>query len=723
MQGDKPAEKEKTLPEDSGLLESQSSPAQEGPAPAQRGQPAFADETMPSLSAAGELSTPMQVSEKSLVGEVIEQYRIEQVLGRGGMSVVYKGVHSILGTTVAIKTMHAHLVTEPQAVMRFKQEAKAATQLDHPNIIKVTGFGITGSDSPQPYIIMDYLEGCSLSDMIKQKGQLSVGTMLKIFIQVCNALAHAHKKGIVHRDLKPSNIMLLEKDGDPYFVKLVDFGIAKVLGQEGEQAHRLTQTGEVFGSPMYMSPEQCMGRQVDMRSDIYSLGCVLYEALSGKPPHQGNSVFETFHKHISEIPACMVIPDVEKSVVDRLDAVVFRALEKDPDKRFQSMSQFEDEIRSVLETAQLPLTGLHQSFGRRRRSVLRFIQAAPRIAIVLFFVGLALCGTGVFAWSKCSWFFESKHAFRSPATHWFSYMPPNHKRLHMGAAERQSRLDSGTKAMAFAALKYAPNSVQMINLWEQRAKACAELDAPTEEIEARMKIIDYFQYSYDRADMTFMDDPNYGVAAEELAECYIRQGDYRAALPLLKDAARVRSRVKTDLLQLKNPRVYLALGHCYCMVFNSNEALDALEKAISTLSGLSPENPGSFGVPSDSRQLAIAYAMQGDVYKGLCKWSKAEDSYARAEKALKSSEFKKAGEMRSELALARAFVSLNAGRYQESSQFYDQSLPYARDAFHDRKEMQFVLDDYAFALWAKGDLYKAIQMREQSVKLGSAAVR
>ena len=141
--------------------------------------------------------------------------------------------------------------------------------------------------------------------------------------------------------------MLVERDGDPYFVKLVDFGIAKVLPQEGEQAHNLTQTGEIFGSPMYMSPEQCLGHKVDKRSDVYALGCVLYEALSGSPPHYGNNVFETFQKHALEIPAPLRIEGADKKLISRLDALVFRALEKQPDKRYQSMTDFENDLAAI----------------------------------------------------------------------------------------------------------------------------------------------------------------------------------------------------------------------------------------------------------------------------------------------------------------------------------------------------------------------------------------
>jgi len=654
-------------------------------------------------------------SQRSLVGESIDQYKIVEVLGKGGMSVVYKAVHSILKNTVAIKTMHAHLVSEQQSVMRFKQEARAAAQLDHPNIIKVLGFGITSGDSPQPYIIMDFLEGAALSDAIKQKGRLSVASTLKIFIQICSALSHAHKHGVIHRDLKPSNIMLVEKDGEPDFVKLVDFGIAKVLNQEGEQAHRLTQTGEVFGSPSYMSPEQCTGKTVDNRSDVYSLGCVLYEALSGNPPHQGDSVFETFHKHLAEIPASLSIPEVGKPLSDRLDAIVFRALEKDPGKRYQSMSQFEDDLRSALENSGLGGTGLVNELARRRRSILRFAQSTPKAVVALVLLLIITSGGGVVFWSKCSWFFESQHAFRTPETRWLAYLPPRHRKLHLSAADRQDSLDRGVKAIAHASITHDLYSEYMLDIWKKRANSCAELDSPAEEIRARTRILDYYQ----RTNADYRKDADYGSAAEELAECWMNQGNYMAALPLLKTAVSIRDTHAESVADLQNPRINLALGYVCYRLNRLHDAENALNDTIRLLSGSGA--PGGSGLSCDGRQLAIAYAVRGDVFRIQGLWAPSEQSYAMAEKAMKSSDFKKSGVFLNELALVRAFVNLEGRHYQESNRLYDLAMPYVQEEYHDQKvQMQSVLDNYAYVSWSLGDFVKAIRLREESMNLALA---
>ncbi|MBX9724131.1 MAG: serine/threonine protein kinase, partial [Candidatus Obscuribacterales bacterium] len=360
------------------------------------------DSTSPSLMGK-DMNDPLpKMTERTLVGEVIDnQFKIIEVLGKGGMSVVYKALYLVLNKIVAIKTMHSHLVTDSDALLRFKREAQAASQLDHPNVIKIYGFGITSGENVQPYIVMDYLEGAALSDIIKSHGSLPVPEVLKIFIQVCSALNQAHNKGVIHRDLKPSNIMLVEKDGDPNFVKLVDFGIAKIVGTEGESAHRLTQTGDVFGSPLFMSPEQCMGRNVDKRSDVYSLGCVIYEALTGKAPHQGGNVFETFHKHISTIPEPLKIEGADRALLDRLDAVVFKALEKDPDKRYQSMADFESDLAAIQKDLGSGIrgTGLRGELAKQQRWFSRILSTSPKHLIILSVVLISTCLSAAFVWS------------------------------------------------------------------------------------------------------------------------------------------------------------------------------------------------------------------------------------------------------------------------------------------------------------------------------------
>ena len=184
---------------------------------------------------------------------------------------------------------------------RFQLEAEAASCLKHPNIIAVYDYGI--APTGQPYLVMEYLVGESLADLIKRDKNIEQRRVVKIFIQACDALSHAHKKGVIHRDLKSSNIMLVEQEDKSDIVKVLDFGIAKLMPASGKLPQNLTQTGEVFGSPIYMSPEQCLGQTLDQRSDIYSMGTMLYEALTGVPPLVGNTIVDTMQMHVGTKPA------------------------------------------------------------------------------------------------------------------------------------------------------------------------------------------------------------------------------------------------------------------------------------------------------------------------------------------------------------------------------------------------------------------------------------
>jgi serine/threonine protein kinase len=280
------------------------------------------------------------------VGSILEErYHVQALIGRGATCSVYQATDSQTQRSVAVKLMHSHLVTEEVVVNRFAQEAKTAQLLQHPNIVRVEEYNV--SENGVPYLIMELVNGTSLHDVVKGAGWLPTARAFAIFSQVCAALAAAHEKSIVHRDLKPSNIMLTTTDGGDLLVKVLDFGIAKQISMDSDTNLRLTQAGEALGSLLYMSPEQCLDQDIDSRSDCYSMGCVMYETLTGKPPLCARTAFETMNKQISEMPERLdrVRPDL--SWPASLQELVFKALAKNPADRYQNISQLQDDLKNV----------------------------------------------------------------------------------------------------------------------------------------------------------------------------------------------------------------------------------------------------------------------------------------------------------------------------------------------------------------------------------------
>lgn len=283
----------------------------------------------------------------SCAGTIIgARYQVSSLIGMGASSSVYKATDSKSGKAVAIKILHEHLSNNPDSVKRFENEGLTQRLLQHPNIARVRHNGRL--DNGQPYLVMEYVDGVSLQDALQATGSLAVGRSIQIFSQVCAALAAAHEKHIVHRDLKPGNIMLTTTADGRLLVKLLDFGIAKFSSALADtNAYRLTQNGQMLGSILYMSPEQCLDRDLDERSDCYSAACVLYEILTGKPPLCARTAFETMNRHISNMPESLsrVRPDIQWPL--GLQEVLFKALAKQPKDRYQKITQFGDDLQAV----------------------------------------------------------------------------------------------------------------------------------------------------------------------------------------------------------------------------------------------------------------------------------------------------------------------------------------------------------------------------------------
>jgi serine/threonine-protein kinase len=284
-----------------------------------------------------------------LIGKTVDngEYRIVERIGTGGMGSVYKAEQPSMNRMVAVKVLHSKYAERDDLVSRFRREARAMSQLSHPNTARVYKFGQL--DDGAAYFVMDYMEGKNLAHTVRQHGPMAYERAINIMVQVCGALDEAHRAGIIHRDLKPENIFLTNQAGTADFPKVLDFGLAKVSEKQmGRGSLMVTQQGMVFGTPEFMSPEQTQGETLDRRSDIYSLGLILYELLTGKLPFEATKPLEIMKAHVQEPP----IPLSERveglTFPPELDRVLDKAMAKRPEDRYADAVEFAHALRACL---------------------------------------------------------------------------------------------------------------------------------------------------------------------------------------------------------------------------------------------------------------------------------------------------------------------------------------------------------------------------------------
>jgi serine/threonine-protein kinase len=281
-----------------------------------------------------------------LIGvEVIGQYVIRSRLGKGGMGTVYLADQKSVGRRAVIKVLHPNLSGDPNIQSRFETEARAASQLNHPNIVTIYNYGAMADGTL--FLAMEHLDGKTLADAADRR-RLPVPRVVNIVCQIASALGEAHRRGVVHRDVKPTNVMLVERDAQEDFVKVLDFGIAHIDGT------RVTATGDICGTPTYMSPEQIRGKDVDGRSDLYSLGCMLFELLTGEVPFEGGNALGLAYKHTHEEPPRPSSVARKANISPAVDAFVARTLAKNPADRPRDAAAFRDELCAAVSTDAVP---------------------------------------------------------------------------------------------------------------------------------------------------------------------------------------------------------------------------------------------------------------------------------------------------------------------------------------------------------------------------------
>lgn len=283
--------------------------------------------------------------DQALIGKTIDgRYEVTDLLGQGGMATVYKAKEIGLERDIALKIMHAQYFSDEESRSRFEREGKILSSLKHRHIVTIYRLGLWNNQIP--YLAMEYLEGLTLKQILNDRGTLPPNRCLEIAMQLCDALAYANEHGVIHRDVKPDNIMILQEQ-ESWSVKLVDFGLMRLMPESWQQSRKLTQTGLLIGTAQYFSPEQCLGQIVDQRSDIYSLACVIYECLSGHPPLEADHPIGLIHKHAHEMPTAP--STIHKSLLlpEGLDNVLLKALQKDKTLRYQSMREFKKDLTCV----------------------------------------------------------------------------------------------------------------------------------------------------------------------------------------------------------------------------------------------------------------------------------------------------------------------------------------------------------------------------------------
>ena len=288
----------------------------------------------------------MEIEEKYIGTVINERYKIIKKIGVGGMGNVYLAEHEILRKKVAVKILHFEQSKRKDTLERFKREAIAASNMGQVNIVDVTDFGYT--EEGNAYFVMEYIDGSSLAEIIRTEKKLPLEYVASVASQIAVALYSAHGKGIIHRDLKPENILITEKDGISPFVKIVDFGISKIVHDEinrKDKLKTLTKSGSIFGTPEYMSPEQAGGNNVEPSSDIYSLGIILYEMLTGRLPFSDDNYMKILHKHQYEFPD--IPSSVNPEITADVDSLIMKCLEKKPFNRYDTMLSLLTDLKKI----------------------------------------------------------------------------------------------------------------------------------------------------------------------------------------------------------------------------------------------------------------------------------------------------------------------------------------------------------------------------------------
>jgi len=400
------------------------------------------------------------------------RYEIIKELGKGGMGVVYQAHDPQIDRSVALKVLRVDRVVNEEFVLRFFKEAKFIGRLSHPNIVTVYD---VGRDHGTIYIAMEYLQGEAFNEVIRS-GRLNVEKIIDITLQVADALGYAHNKGIVHRDIKPSNIILTDEGG----VKLTDFGIAR---SEDSTAAQQTQTGVILGTPFYMSPEQVMGKRVDGRSDLFSLGVILYELIVGRKPFEGDHFTAIFRAITDDIPVAPL--RIDASIPPSLSDLIMKALSKNPDERFQTGKEMGDALKSCLQIKEFLLSP-EKPISPKKKPV-------ASVLIMGLMAAVVFGGAIYFFWPHINELIRKENKGESTVTESSQQGKLQDKSGNLESLS-STRVDESKPADAMLMVTSSPSQAQVYLDDSFKGKTPITLELPFGKYEVRVNLPDYYEW-------------------------------------------------------------------------------------------------------------------------------------------------------------------------------------------------------------------------------------
>lgn len=531
------------------------------------------------------------------VGKILDdRYEILSLIDSGGMSHVYRARHKSLNMVRAVKLLRKESLRET-SLRRFEKEAKAVSSLVHSNLVSCVDFGITSDGAP--YVVMEYVDGLTLAQMLGSGVVFEPARVVELMLQVCSGLHFAHRASILHRDIKPSNIILVTESDGKEALKILDFGIAKIQ-DVSEEGQKLTRTGEICGSPVYMSPEQGRGMEVDERTDVYSIGCVMFELLTGRPPFVGSNAIETIMMHINEPPVLGPMSD-GKRVPAGLESVVLRCLEKEMDLRYRTVEELARDLESIQKGEHLVGLQIGRALNNSR---LRKVRLATIVVLMLGWAGYSV------------WSFNFAENWRSDlakADSLYYDVDSAEKYLHSALehlpADDHVARNRAAVFMSWARLCGAQNRIDESRQYFERSRQEAEI---------------YQKTSKGKGASTFLPllaDAYQGLAGCDLAKGNLAQAEIEArkAVEVRKqslDVSWINRMVDTRLLA----RSYGLLGDVQTRIEKNDTALESYAAAEAIEKNYDQEK----------LHLSTTLEKEGIVYAKLGKRDKALELYKRA---------------------------------------------------------------------------------------------